>query len=33
MHQAVKANGSPGEFGVSGMNAIAATRLTRDNTC
>lgn len=32
-HQAVKANGKPGEPDVSGINAMAATIATRDNTC
>lgn len=32
-HQAVKANGKPRESDVSGINAIIATRATRENTC
>lgn len=32
-HQATKANAKPDESDVSGINAIAARRPTRDNTC
>jgi len=32
-HQAIKANGNPGEPDVSGINAITATMATRDRTC